>query len=135
MHFGKICAWKRKQSQVSGTHLPRAKLGLSGSRIRRLLVSPAPQFSVPSFKDSRFDRTDAELLQLFRDCQNPNEQNPVKELPVPFHADLRPKQVDRFIRNYFEQELLQKSNSFNPTMERFSNKFRKYGTKHRVCCL
>ena len=33
---------------------------------------------------------------------------------MPFHADLRPKKVDRFIKKYFKR----KGISFNPTMDR-----------------
>ena len=37
-----------------------------------------------------------------------------KEPPVPCHADLRPKKVDRFIKKYFKRKGL----SFNPSMDR-----------------
>ena len=65
-------------------------------------VSISPQ--VPDFTVSA----------AFQGLSKSERKNLAKEAPVPHHADLRPKKVDRFMKKYFKR----KGISFNPTMDR-----------------
>ena len=39
----------------------------------------------------------------------------LKDTPIPFHSDLRPKKVDSFVKKY---DLKRKGTTFNPVMDR-----------------
>jgi hypothetical protein len=73
-------------------------------------------------QDSRFEllRTMVKSDQVlnfavsFQGLSKSERKTLAKESPVPFHADLRPKKVDRFIKKYFKH----KGISFNPSMDR-----------------
>jgi hypothetical protein len=50
----------------------------------------------------------------FQGLSKSERKNLAKESPVPYHADLQPKKVDRFIKKYFKR----KGISFNPSLDR-----------------
>ena len=51
----------------------------------------------------------------FQGLSKSERKNLAKEAPVPHHADLQPKKVDRFIKKYFKR----KGIPFNPSMDRW----------------
>ena len=53
---------------------------------------------------------DFAVSAVFQGLSKSERKNLAKEAPVPHHADLRPKRVDRFIKKYFKR----KGISFNP---------------------
>ena len=57
---------------------------------------------------------DFAVSAAFQGLSKSERKNLAKEAPVPQHADLRPKRVDRFIKKYFKR----KGISFNPSMDR-----------------
>ena len=58
---------------------------------------------------------DFAVSAAFQGLSKSERKNPAKEAPVPHHADLRPKKVDRFIKKYFKR----KGIPFNPSMDRW----------------
>ena len=57
---------------------------------------------------------DFAVSAAFQGLSKSERKNLAKEAPVPHHADLRPKKVDRFMKKYFKR----KGISFNPSMDR-----------------
>ena len=57
---------------------------------------------------------DFTVSAAFQGLSKSERKNLAKEAPVPHHADLRPKKVDRFMKKYFKR----KGISFNPSMDR-----------------
>ena len=51
---------------------------------------------------------------VFSGLSKSTRKNVLQETPVPFHADLQPKQVDSFIKKYLKR----KGTNFNPLMNR-----------------
>ena len=51
---------------------------------------------------------------FFSGLSKSTRKNVLQETPVPFHADLQPKQVDSFIKKYLKR----KGTNFNPLMDR-----------------
>ena len=57
---------------------------------------------------------DFAVSAAFQGLSKSERKNLAKEAPVPQHADLRPKRVDRFMKKYFKR----KGIPFNPSMDR-----------------
>lgn len=53
-------------------------------------------------------------MAAFKGLSKSERKNVLKESPVPFHADLRPKKVDSFVKKYLKR----KGINFNPVMDR-----------------
>ena len=50
----------------------------------------------------------------FQGLKKSTRKNMLKDSPVPFHADLRPKKVDSFVKKYLKRS----GTAFNPVMDR-----------------